>query len=81
MWANNVKDEAFKYLRAFTANLANDLQGTAVAAPGRLPVAKRKLEEMSQLLARCYYKQGQWQQSLKKEVWTEVRLISVSFVS
>ncbi|KAL5537169.1 TOR1 [Sanghuangporus sanghuang] len=71
MWANNAKDEAVKYLRSFTSSLAHNLSEAAVTTPGKPAVSTRKLEEMSSLLARCYYKQGQWQQAMKKGIWSE----------
>lgn len=72
MWASEAKDDSLKYLQQFTTSLAHDLTESAAAVSGRPVVAKRKLEELSTLLARCYYKQGQWQYALQKGVWKEV---------
>lgn len=71
MWANNCHEEALEYLRTFTNNLAQDLTvESSLTATHK--VAKQKLDEMSKLLARCYFKQGQWQHALKKAEWTDV---------
>ncbi|EJD07323.1 atypical/PIKK/FRAP protein kinase [Fomitiporia mediterranea MF3/22] len=71
MWANDAKEESYRYLQTFTSSLAHDLSEAATAVAGRPTVPKRKLEDMSKLLARCYYKQGQWQHALRKNVWSE----------
>ncbi|KAI5120260.1 hypothetical protein M0805_004596 [Coniferiporia weirii] len=70
MWANKLQDESLQYLRVFTSSLAHDLK-TESSLGVRPLVSKQKLDEMSQLLARCYYKQAQWQHALKQEEWTE----------
>jgi FKBP12-rapamycin complex-associated protein len=36
-------------------------------------VSKQKIAELSKLVARCFYKQGEWQAELKDE-WSAVRL-------
>ena len=69
MWASGAREETLTFLREFTAKLSNDLglhiendeQHTAsceLAESGRLP-------EFTRLLARCYYKLGEWQMALQ----------------
>lgn len=71
MWAHDAKMESLDYLRDFTASLKRDLESEA---PEHLnnPVAKQKIDELTHLLARCCYKQGEWQMSIKQD-WNTVR--------
>ena len=73
MWAQHLQDDALNYLRTFSTNLALDLQNESERAQ-RMHVDpnKQRLEELSRLLARCYFKQGQWE-SERKESWNSVR--------
>ncbi|THH04859.1 hypothetical protein EW145_g5218 [Phellinidium pouzarii] len=71
MWANKLQDDALQYLRQFTENLSHDLKNEKAVGMGRPAVSKQKLDEMSKLLARCYFKQAQWQHTLKPEEWNE----------
>ncbi|KAI0793741.1 atypical/PIKK/FRAP protein kinase [Fomes fomentarius] len=65
IWAKGEKEETLNYLRDFSAKLARDIQsGTTVRAEH---VGNSKLEELSRLLARCYFKLGEWQFALKEE--------------
>jgi FKBP12-rapamycin complex-associated protein len=72
MWANGARDESLKFLRKFSASLSGDLQAETTEHAQRPGVSKQKLDELSCLLARCYFKQGQWQVNLK-DSWDEVR--------
>ncbi|KAM0752153.1 FAT-domain-containing protein [Meredithblackwellia eburnea MCA 4105] len=69
MWATGAREETLTFLREFTAKLSSDLglhiesdeQHTTsreLAESGRLP-------EFTKLLARCYYKLGEWQMALQ----------------
>ncbi|KAH7926057.1 FAT-domain-containing protein [Leucogyrophana mollusca] len=66
MWATGAKEDSLKFLRQFSASLAKDLQIESKDSqhPG---VGKQKLDELSLLLARCYFKQGQWQVELGED--------------
>ncbi|KAI0040710.1 atypical/PIKK/FRAP protein kinase [Auriscalpium vulgare] len=65
MWASGTKDESLNFLRQFAASLSRDLQSeTAERRPG---VPRHKLDELSRLLARCYFKLGEWQMELKDD--------------
>ncbi|KAH9940814.1 atypical/PIKK/FRAP protein kinase [Epithele typhae] len=61
-WAKGDREETLNYLRDFSAKLAKDLQANSAARGDAT-----KLEELSNLLARCYFKLGQWQAALKEE--------------
>ena len=72
-WAKGERDETLHYLRDFSEKLAQDIQaGTSGRGAGK-PAVDIKLEGLSRLLARCYYKLGEWQFALKEE-WETVSL-------
>ena len=76
MWAKNARDESLRFLREFSTNLARDLQ-TESSEPAQRPgISKQKLAELSRLLARCYFKQGEWQVALDPD-WITVRPIFI----
>ncbi|KIY73583.1 atypical/PIKK/FRAP protein kinase [Cylindrobasidium torrendii FP15055 ss-10] len=69
MWANGAKESSLTYLRQFSSNLSRDLQ-----APDDTHthpwIARERKNQLSKLLARCYFKQGQWQiQAQSTEGW------------
>ncbi|KAJ7171409.1 phosphatidylinositol 3-kinase [Mycena filopes] len=59
MWAQGARAETFAELRRFTSTLAQDLETAEYdhTQPGPPP---RQITELSKLLARCYFKQGEW---------------------
>ncbi|KAF9454266.1 phosphatidylinositol 3-kinase [Macrolepiota fuliginosa MF-IS2] len=64
MWTQGSKEDTLQFLRQFSSQLAHDLQQeTTEHTHQRLgnTVSKQKLTELSKLLARCYFKQGEWQ--------------------
>jgi FKBP12-rapamycin complex-associated protein len=71
MWATGARDESLRFLRQFSSNLSRDLQSETTEHTQRPGVSKQKLDELSRLLARCYFKQGEWQVELKGS-WDEV---------
>lgn len=71
MWANHSYGEALIHLRSFTENLVQNLSVES-AQPLTHKASKQKLETLSKLLARCYFKQGEWQYALKKSEWSDV---------
>ena len=73
-WAKGDRHDTLNYLRDFSAKLARDIQNNAPARAD--PIGNGKLEELSRLLARCYFKQGEWQFALKEE-WDGVSLFRV----
>jgi FKBP12-rapamycin complex-associated protein len=70
MWARGAQEETLNHLRVFTAKLAQDIQ-TETGDQHRPTVSKAKMGELTKLLARCYFKQGEWQATLKDR-WTAV---------
>ncbi|WFD00567.1 non-specific serine/threonine protein kinase [Malassezia yamatoensis] len=71
MWACGAKSESLSYLRDFTSNLAEDLGMSNVDEQQNLLLpdlrASPRLAEFARLLARCYFKQGEWQVALHDE--------------
>ncbi|KAI0064021.1 atypical/PIKK/FRAP protein kinase [Artomyces pyxidatus] len=65
MWASGAKDESLTFLRQFSASLSRDLQAETPERGVRPGVSRQKLDELSRLLARCYFKLGEWQMELK----------------
>lgn len=75
MWATGSREESLNYLRDFTMNLAEDLgvhggdeQGQPVVHDWR---SQPRLEEFAKLLARCYFKRGEWQAAITEEWVTD----------
>ncbi|KIM44660.1 hypothetical protein M413DRAFT_25110 [Hebeloma cylindrosporum] len=67
MWANGSKEDSLNFLRQFSASLARDVMQETNAQTQRPSVSKQKIAELSKLVARCFYKQGEWQAELKDE--------------
>jgi len=78
MWANGSKEDSLNFLRQFSASLARDVMQETNAQTQRPSVSKQKIAELSKLVARCFYKQGEWQAELKDE-WSSVCLLCFSF--
>ena len=74
MWANGSREDSLNFLRQFSTSLARDLQVETRELSQRPGVSKNKLDELSRLLARCYFKQGQWQVELKED-WDAVSVL------
>ena len=71
MWANDFYGEALNYLCTFSECLVQNLPVES-AKPESQKASRKWQETMSKLLARCYFKQGEWQYALKKSEWTDV---------
>lgn len=71
MWACGARAESLSYLRDFTANLAEDLGMAAVDEQQNLVMpdmrAAPRLADFARLLARCYFKLGEWQVAMNEE--------------
>ncbi|KAF8892145.1 phosphatidylinositol 3-kinase [Infundibulicybe gibba] len=67
MWATGAKEDSLKFIRHFSASLSRDLQSEPNDHTQRSGVSQQKLAELSKLLARCYFKQGDWQVALKDD--------------
>jgi len=72
MWATGAKEESLGFLRHFSTSLARDIAQETSAQSQRSSVSKEKIEELSKLVARCFYKQGEWQCDIKPD-WNSVR--------
>lgn len=75
MWASGAKLESLNYLRDFTINLAEDL-GLHGTSNGDVPPDWRnepRLEEFARLLARCYFKRGEWQAAINEDWYNDDR--------
>ncbi|PWN43039.1 putative TOR1-1-phosphatidylinositol 3-kinase [Ceraceosorus guamensis] len=71
MWASGAREESLEYLRTFTASLSEDLglhpgdeHATAFSQDWN---AIPRLNDFAKLLARCYFKQGEWQAALHED--------------
>lgn len=67
MWSTGAKEESLSFLRKFSTKMVSDLQQESNENTHRSGVSKQKLAELSKLIARCYFKQGQWQVELKED--------------
>ena len=72
MWATGAKEDSLNFLRQFSASLARDVMQETNAQTQRPGVSKSKMAELSKLVARCYFKQGQWQVELNDD-WSSVQ--------
>ncbi|KAJ7435254.1 FAT domain-containing protein [Mycena latifolia] len=61
MWAQGAREGSLAELRQFTVSLAKDLQAESSDHALRAGLPKQRLNQLSKLLARCYFKQGEWQ--------------------
>ncbi|KAJ7469288.1 FAT domain-containing protein [Mycena galericulata] len=64
MWAQGAREGSLAELRQFTVSLAKDLQAESSDHAQRAGLPKDRLNQLSKLLARCYFKQGEWQVAL-----------------
>jgi FAT domain len=72
MWASGSKEESLNFLRSFSTSLSRDLEAETTQRGQRSSVSKQKLDELARLLARCYFKQGEWQMEFS-DSWDTVR--------
>ena len=77
MWASGSKEESLNFLRSFAASLSRDLETETTQRGQRSGVSKQKLDELARLLARCYFKQGEWQMEISDN-WATVRVVRVT---
>ncbi|TIB14647.1 hypothetical protein E3P89_00930 [Wallemia ichthyophaga] len=69
-WAKGAQDESLNWLRDFTASLSNDLGLNPTESSRAIAneyYKQGKITEYKNLLARCYFKQGQWQVALQED--------------
>lgn len=70
MWASGAQEDSLGFLVKFTTSLSKDLQPESVD-PYNASSTKHKFDDLSKLLARCFFKQGQWQVAMYED-WSEV---------
>ena len=75
MWANGAREDSLHFIRQFSASLSRDLKTESHDSPSHPGVPKQKLTELSKLLARCYFKTGEWQVAIADD-WGEVSNLS-----
>jgi len=73
MWATGAREESLTFLRQFSGSLSRDLDVETSEHAQRSGISKTKLAELSRLLARCYFKQGEWQAELNPD-WSIVSI-------
>jgi serine/threonine-protein kinase mTOR len=80
MWAAGPRLETLEYLHTFAVSMGKDLQEASERSsrPGG-PEPKTPTEDLSRLLARCYFKLGEWQMELNSS-WTSVCFLLLPFV-
>jgi serine/threonine-protein kinase mTOR len=69
IWASGAQEDSLRFLMKFTASLSRDLHpesGEVNTYSGR-----QKFQDLSKLLARCWFKQGQWQVEMHDD-WSQV---------
>ncbi|KAF7356539.1 Serine/threonine-protein kinase TOR [Mycena venus] len=67
MWATGAKPESLLFLRQFTTTIATDLEVEANKEAER--ELNPRVTRLSKLLARCYFKLGEWEAELRPD-WT-----------
>ncbi|PCH36202.1 atypical/PIKK/FRAP protein kinase [Wolfiporia cocos MD-104 SS10] len=70
MWAAGNREQSLDHMRHFTASLQGALEAESVNISQSDLIGQKgsdKIDELSRLLARCYYKQGDWQKALKDD--------------
>ncbi|KAJ7879902.1 phosphatidylinositol 3-kinase TOR1 [Mycena olivaceomarginata] len=67
MWASGARTDSLLFLRQFTATIANDLEAEVNRQAER--ESNPRVARISKLLARCYFKLGEWEAELRPD-WT-----------
>ncbi|KAF8216580.1 phosphatidylinositol 3-kinase [Mycena galopus ATCC 62051] len=67
MWANGARQDSLLFLHQFTATISNDLEAEVNRQTDR--DLNPRVARISKLLARCYFKLGEWEAELRPN-WT-----------
>ncbi|KAJ6518876.1 phosphatidylinositol 3-kinase [Mycena sanguinolenta] len=67
MWANGARQDSLLFLRQFTNTISNDLEAEVNRQTDR--ESNPRVARISKLLARCYFKLGEWEAELRPN-WT-----------
>src|ERR1700761_1955723 len=74
MWATGAQEDTLIFLRQFITNVASDLEAEASKeVDPRSGASKPRVTALSKLLARCYFKLGEWEAQLRPD-WVSVSL-------
>jgi FKBP12-rapamycin complex-associated protein len=72
MWANGAQQDSLLFLRQFTTTINSDLEAEASKDPdARAAASNPRVARLSKLLARCYFKLGEWEAQLRPD-WASV---------
>ncbi|KAJ7823024.1 phosphatidylinositol 3-kinase [Mycena leptocephala] len=68
MWANGAQQDSLLFLRQFTTTINSDLEAEASKDPdARAAASNPRVARLSKLLARCYFKLGEWEAQLRPD--------------
>jgi hypothetical protein len=70
LWANGERTHSIERLRNFADELSRDLDGRRERHPSQA-LSPSKIGELSQLLAKCYLKLGEWQYEIEQN-WKDM---------
>ncbi|KAE9399554.1 phosphatidylinositol 3-kinase [Gymnopus androsaceus JB14] len=73
MWATGHQQESFAYLKEFSTKVTNDMLDNDHQRSSSM---KQRSDHLSRLLARCYFKLGDWQVQLNENWGSDPHLIS-----
>ncbi|KAF5387292.1 hypothetical protein D9757_005800 [Collybiopsis confluens] len=73
MWATGHQQESFNYLKEFSAKVSNDMMENEHQ---RSSAVKQRSDQLSRLLARCYFKLGDWQVQLHENWGSDPQLVN-----
>jgi FKBP12-rapamycin complex-associated protein len=65
LWMSNQKEQAFRQLHHFVQASLQPQSAVAIISPASTPEEPDRHVELGKLLARCYLRLGQWQESLQ----------------
>jgi serine/threonine-protein kinase mTOR len=69
-WASGAQEDSLRFLKSFTESLSQDLRPEFEEV--HTHSGRQRYQDLSKLLARCWFKQGQWQVEMHNG-WSQVR--------
>ncbi|KAJ3878338.1 phosphatidylinositol 3-kinase [Lentinula edodes] len=73
LWATGLQQESFKYLQEFSNKVSNDMLENEHQ---RSSAMRQRGDQLSRLLARCYFKLGDWQVQLNNNWSSDPHLVN-----
>lgn len=64
-WSTGSREETLEYLKRFTESLSRDVERHT--SGGQMQMLPEQIADFTKLLARCYFKQGEWQVALQSD--------------